>query len=367
MSFTIIGLFLAGLALLIVGAEVLVRGASRLATAVGISPLVVGLTVVAFGTSAPELAITLQSTLTGEPDLALGNVIGSNIANVLLILGLTALISPLTVAPRILRLDVPVMIIVSGLLFALALDQSISRFDGVLLVTGLLLYTGFTVQQSRRESRQVQEEFAEEYGAARRQSPVESITQLLLIVAGLALLTFGARWLVESAVVFATFLGLSELIIGLTVIAVGTSLPEIAASIAAGLKGERDIAIGNVVGSCIFNVLSVLGISSLIAPAGIQVPPPALAFDFPVMLAATIACLPIAFNGYAILRWEGALFLGYYAAYTTYLVLNATRHAALPLFSMIMWAFVIPLTVLTLLVLSIRNWHTARQARRQAV
>jgi cation:H+ antiporter len=366
MNATIIGMFLAGLVLLIVGAEILVRGASRLATAVGISPLVVGLTVVAFGTSAPELAITLQSTLSGEPDLALGNVIGSNIANVLLILGLTALIRPLVVAPRILRLDVPVMIGVSGLLFALALDQSISRFDGVLLVTGLVVYTGFTVQQSRRESRQVQEEFAEEYGAARRQSPVESITQLLLIIVGLALLTLGARWLVESAVVFATFLGLSELIIGLTVIAVGTSLPEIAASIAAGLKGERDIAIGNVVGSCIFNILSVLGISSLVAPAGIQVSPAAIAFDLPVMLAVMIACLPIAFNGYAILRWEGALFLGYYAAYTAYLVLNATQHAALPLFSTIMLAFVIPLTVLTLLVLSIRNWHTARQTRRQA-
>jgi cation:H+ antiporter len=354
--------FVLGLVLLLIGAESLVRGASRLATASGMSPLVVGLTIVAFGTSAPELAISLQSTLAGQPDLALGNVVGSNIANVLLILGLAALIRPLAVAPRILRLDIPVMIAVSALLLLLALDKTISRVDGAVLVAGLLLYTGFTIVQSRTASARLQAEFAAEYGAPRRQAGTTTLAQIALVVLGLALLTLGADWLVESAVAFATAMGLSQLIIGLTIVAVGTSLPEIAASVVASLRGERDIAIGNIVGSCIFNILSVLGITSLLAPAGISVPQAALSFDLPVMVAVAIAILPIAFHGAAIMRWEGALFVGYYVAYTFYLVLNATHHKALPLFSSIMWAFVLPLTATTLLVIVVRQLYTARRA-----
>jgi len=184
-----------------------------------------------------------------------------------------------------------------------------------------------------------------------------------MVIVGLALLTLGARWLVDGAVAFAAFMGVSELIIGLTVVAVGTSLPEIAASVVASLRGERDIAIGNVVGSCIFNILSVMGITSLLAPIGIGVPPAALSFDLPVMLAVAVASLPIAFHGGAILRWEGALFVGYYVAYTLYLILNATQHAALPLFSGIMWAFVLPLTAITLLVIVARQLYIGRRAR----
>jgi cation:H+ antiporter len=358
--------FILGLVLLLVGAEMLVRGASRLATASGISPLVVGLTVVAFGTSAPELAITLQSTLAGQQDLALGNVVGSNIANVLLILGLAALISPLIVAPQILRLDIPVMIVVSGLLLLLALDQTISRIDGSLLLAGLLIYTGFTIVQSRKASARLQAEFAAEYGAPRGQARRTTLAQIALIVVGLALLTLGARWLVDGAVAFAIFMGVGELIIGLTVVAIGTSLPEIAASVVASLRGERDIAIGNVVGSCIFNILSVLGITSLLAPTGINVPTAALSFDLPVMVAVAVASLPIAFHGGAILRWEGILFMGYYMVYTLYLVLNATHHAALPLFSSIMWAFVLPLTAITLLVIVARQLYIGRRARAES-
>jgi cation:H+ antiporter len=356
-------LFLLGLVLLIVGAEILVRGASRLATACGLSPLVVGLTVVAFGTSAPELAITLQSTLAGQPDLSLGNVVGSNIANVLLILGLAALISPLTVAPQILRLDIPVMIAVAGLLLLLALDQIISRIDGAVLFAGLLLYTGFTIVQSRKASARLQDEFAAEYGAPRRQALRTTIAQIGMVIVGLGLLTLGARWLVDGAVAFATSMGVSELIIGLTIVAIGTSLPEIAASVIASLRGERDIAIGNVVGSCIFNILSVMGISSLVAPNGISVPPAALSFDLPVMLAVAVASLPIAFHRAAIMRWEGALFVGYYVAYILYLVLNATQHEALPLFSLVMWAFVLPLTAITLLVIVARQLYNGYQAQ----
>jgi cation:H+ antiporter len=355
--------FLFGLVLLIVGAEILVRGASRLATASGLSPLVVGLTVVAFGTSAPELAITLRSTLAGQSDLALGNVVGSNIANVLLILGLAALISPLSVAPQILRLDIPVMIAVSSLLLVLALDQTIGQIDGTVLVAGLLLYTSFTIVQSRKASARLQAEFAAEYGAPRRQALRTTIVQIGMVIVGLALLTLGARWLVDGAVAVAAFMGVSELIIGLTIVAIGTSLPEIAASVVASLRRERDIAIGNVVGSCIFNILSVMGITSLIAPNGISVPSATLSFDLPVMLAVAVASLPIAFHGGAILRWEGALFVGYYMAYTLYLVLNATQHEALPLFSLVMWAFVLPLTAITLLVIVARQLYTGHRTR----
>jgi cation:H+ antiporter len=355
--------FILGLVLLLTGAEILVRGASRLATASGISPLVVGLTVVAFGTSAPELAVTMQSTLAGQPDLAVGSVVGSNIANVLLILGLAALIRPLAVAPQILRLDVPVMIGVSVLLLLLALDRTISRLDGALLLAGLLLYSGFTILQSRKASARLQAEFAAEYGAPRRQALQTTLAQLCLVVIGLALLTLGARWMVDGAVTVASYMGVSELIIGLTIVAVGTSLPEIAATVVASLRDERDIALGNIIGSCIFNILSVLGITGLLAPAGISVPQAALSFDLPVMVAVAVACLPIAFHGAAILRWEGALFLVYYGAYTLYLVLNATRHAALPLFSSVMWAFVLPLTAITLLVITARQLHTTRRAR----
>lgn len=351
--------FALGLVLLVGGAELLVRSASRLAVMIGISPLVVGLTVVAFGTSAPELAITLQSTFNGEADIALGNVIGSNIANVLLVLGLAALIRPLTVAPQIIRLDVPIMIGVSALLLLLSLDQRISRTDGAILVSGVLLYNVFTVWQSRRASRSVQAEFAEAYPPARR-SWWAAARRIGLLLFGLLLLTVGANLLVDSAVRLATVLGVSELIVGLTVIAVGTSLPEIAASVVASLRGERDIAIGNVVGSCIFNILLVLGLTSLFAPSAINVPPAAIYIDMPVMLATAVACLPIAFHRRAILRWEGALFLGYYAAYTTYLVLHTARSNIATLYNQVMLLFVIPLGVLTLLVIIVRQLHTDR-------
>jgi cation:H+ antiporter len=363
MTLVIVLLFVLGLTLLVVGAEIMIRGASRLATASGISPLTVGLTVVAFGTSAPELAITLQSTLAGQSDLALGNVVGSNIANILLILGLAALVSPLRVAPQILRIDIPVMIGVSALLLLLALDQVISRVDGAVLMAGLLAYIGFTVVQSRRASAQLQAQFAGEYGGPRRQALKTTLAQIGLIVIGLALLVVGANWLIDGAVAVAKSLGVGELIIGLTIVAVGTSLPEIAASVVASLRGERDIAIGNAVGSCIFNILSVIGVTGLLAPSGIGIPPAAIRFDLPVMLAVAVASLPIAFHGAAILRWEGALFVGYYVIYTLYLVLNATQHAALPLFSTVMWAFVLPLTAITLLVILARDLSAARRGR----
>lgn len=350
----------AGFALLIGGAEVLVRGASRLAAAVGISPLVIGLTVVAFGTSAPEFAVSVNAGLSGQPDIALGNVVGSNIFNVLFILGLSGLIAPLVVARQLVRLDVPLMIAASFLVLILGLDGRIGRIEGGALFFTLLAYTGFLVRQSRKENS------AASAADGARQAPAAGrwLIDLAFIAAGLALLVLGSRWLVDSAVAIAQYLGVDELIIGLTIVAVGTSLPEVATSVVASIRGERDIAVGNVVGSNLFNLLGVLGLASLVSPAGMAVSETALYFDIPVMIAVAVACLPIFFTRHLIARWEGGVFFAYYLAYTAYLILAETGHALLPLFSAAMLGFVLPLTTLTLAVLTMRAVHgRGRQAR----
>lgn len=354
------GMLALGLVVLIIGAELLVRGASQLATAVGISPLVIGLTVVSFGTSAPELAVSLQSSLAGQPDIAVGNVVGSNICNVLLILGLCAIIAPLTVAQKLVRLDVPLMIGASFLLFLLALDGRLSRLDGGLLFAGIIAYTVFTLYEARRE--QTGPDAAGNTPATEQRTPLQMLLQVAFIIAGLVLLVTGANWLVESATTIARSLGISELVIGLTIVAVGTSLPEVATSVLASIRGERDLAVGNVVGSNLFNILTILGLTSLIAP--ITISPAALSFDLPVMIAVAVACLPIFFTGMRIARWEGILFLSYYVAYTLFLVLSAIQHTVLPLFSIAILAFALPLTVITLLILS---GHAVWQQRRQTV
>lgn len=343
-------LFVIGLGLLVIGAEALVRGASRLAAAVGVSPLVIGLTVVAYGTSAPELAVSVQSAYAGQADIALGNVVGSNIFNVLFILGAAALITPLIVHGQLIRRDVPLMIGVSILLFLMGVDGRIGRIDGLLLFSGVVIYTIWSIIQSRRESRAVQAEFAQEFGASPPEGPKAVVTQLGYIAAGLVMLVLGSNWLVDGAVALAQAFGVSQLVVGLTIVAAGTSLPEVATSIVASFRGERDIAVGNVVGSNIFNILSVLGLAAAVSPSGITVAPAAVSFDIPVMLAVAVVCLPIFFTGGMIARWEGLLFLGYYAAYTLYLILSATGSEALPEFRTIMIFGVIPLTMLTLLI-----------------
>lgn len=342
---------IAGLGLLLTGAELLVRGASRLASTVGISPLIIGLTVVAFGTSAPELSVSIQSALVGQGDISLGNVVGSNIFNILVILGISAAITPLVVAQQLVRLDVPLMIGSSVLLLLLGLDGRVSRLEGGLMVAGLVVYTIFLILKSRQETQDIQDEYRQEFGYPDRRGLLAWLLNVVLVAGGLGLLVLGSRWLVNGAVSLAQAVGLSELIIGLTIIAAGTSLPEVATSVLAALRGERDIAAGNAVGSCIFNILSVLGLSSLLAANGVAVPEPALTFDIPVMIAVAVAALPIFFTGNVIARWEGWLFLGYYLVYTAYLILDATQHDALPAFSMVMLGFVAPLTVVTLLIL----------------
>jgi cation:H+ antiporter len=342
-------LFLAGLVALIAGAELLVRGAARLARAFGISPLVVGLTVVAFGTSAPEIAVSVGAAASGKVDLTVGNVVGSNIFNVLFILGLSALITPLLVAQQLIRQEVPIMIGISVLLFALAADGVIGRAEAAALAGGLIAYTVFLVRQSRGEAAAA----GTGDGNEARPGAGGRALDLVFVIAGLVLLVLGARWLVDAATTFARWFGVSELVIGLTIVAAGTSLPEVASSIIAAIRGERDLAVGNVVGSNMFNILGCLGLAGLVAPQPLAVAPAVLAFDLPVMLAVAFACLPVFFTGARIERWEGALLLGYYLAYVGYVVLKATEHDALSAFSGVMAGFVVPLTVVTLTIVAV--------------
>ncbi len=349
-------LFLAGLAGLIVGAELLVRGASKLALSFGISPLVVGLTIVAFGTSSPEVAVSIGAALDGKTDIAVGNVVGSNIFNVLFILGISALITPLVVHVQIIRQEVPIMIGASLLLLALGLDGNLSLLDGALLCGLLVAYTVFLIRQSRQETQATKDDYAA--GMRHQDAPSwdsKLPVQIGLILAGLVALVAGSDALVTASVAFAKALGVSDLVIGLTIIAAGTSMPEVATSITAAIKGERDIAVGNVVGSNTFNILGCLGLSALASGSGLAMPASAMNFDIWVMLAVALACIPVFMTGREIARWEGAVFLGYYVAYVAYLVLAAQQHSALGMFSTAMMSFVLPLTVITLVVVLLKK------------
>lgn len=346
----------AGLALLLTGAEQLVKGASRLAVGLGIPPLIVGLTIVALGTSSPEMAISIGSALEGRADLAVGNVVGSNIANVLLILGVSATMAPLVVRSQLVRFDVPVMVVVSALVLWLALDGAVSRLDGLFLCLGLVGYVAILVAKAGKERKEVSDEFEAPFRGARRTVG----WNVTLVAFGLGLLVAGSNLLVEGAVGIAATLGLSELVIGLTLVALGTSLPEVATSLVAVVRGAADIAAGNVVGSNILNLLAVLGLTGLLAPEGVRVAAGALEFDLPVMLAVAVACLPIFFTGYRIDRWEGVLFLGYYLAYVAFLILTATEQEAVGLLSTAMVWFVIPITVVTLVATTVHAWRRGR-------
>jgi cation:H+ antiporter len=354
-------LFAGGLAALVLGADWLVRGASRLALGFGISPLVVGLTIVAFGTSAPEMAVSVGAVLNGSSALALGNAVGSNTFNILGILGLAALITPLAVHNQVIRQEAPIMIGAGVLLLLLSLDGVLSLFDSALLFTLLLGYTVFLIVQSRAESAAVQSSFGDLQPAAPGSWTERTWVQVVLILLGLALLVGGSQAMVTAAVVFAKALGVSDVVIGLTIVAIGTSLPEVAASVAAAVKGERDIAVGNVVGSCTFNLFGVMGLAGLVSFfAGLgpmPVPESVRQLDLWVMLAALLACLPVFFSGREIARWEGLLFLLAYAGYTVFLVLQAKAHPALPMFSQLLMAYVLPLTLVALVAALLRRQH----------
>lgn len=328
-----------GLAVLTAGAELLVRGAARLAASFGVSALAVGLTVVAFGTSAPEIAVSVFSAVEGRADVAMGNVVGSNIFNVLFILGASALVLPLAVDSKLVRVDVPIMVGLSVLVLLLALDGRIGRLDGLVLLAGMVAYTFFTYRAAGPQGARDPAPTAGRFGRAK---------DVVYILAGLGLLVLGARVFLAGAVDVARWLGLSELVIGLTVVAVGTSLPELATSVLASIRGQRDIAVGNAVGSNIMNLLAVLGLSAAIAPEGVAAGPSVRALDLPVMIAVAALCLPVFFTGRRIGRREGALFLAYYVLYTAYIVLNALEHEGLPAYAQVVLYGILPMTALPL-------------------
>jgi len=356
--------FVVGVVALVVGAESLVRGSSRLAARSGLSPVVIGLTVVAFGTSAPELAVSIGAAAGGESEIALGNVIGSNIANVLLVLGLSAVVGGgLVVAQRIVRVDVPIMIVMSALVLVLGLDGRIGRLDGGLFVAILIVYLVWTVRSAVGEQDADEDHdgvadaatLASEYSSALGREKIRGSSlwrDLLYVVGGLALLVVGAQSLVTAATDIARALDISELVIGLTVVAVGTSLPEIATSVVAAARGQRDMAVGNAIGSNLFNILAVLGITGVVSP--VIVSSGARGFDLPFMLAVAVACLPIFADGFILRRWQGAVFLSYYVAYLVWLGLDASEHDLQSAFSSLMLYFAVPLTALTVIVVAYR-------------
>jgi cation:H+ antiporter len=374
-----------GLVLLLAGGDFLVRGASRMARVLGVSPLVVGLTVVAFGTSAPEAAVSVKASFAGNPGLALGNVVGSNIFNILFILGITALIAPIPVHRQLLRLDLPVMMAASLLVGLLSLNGRLGVVEGMVLLVALTAYVLYLARQGRvapgapqargtpeancgapearcaapsssspllPSSIGISEEdpgvVAEPAASRVRVAAVRGpILDLLLIAGGLAILVLGAGQLVEGAAAVARRFGASELVIGLTLVAAGTSLPEVSTSVIAAVRGEREIAVGNVVGSNIFNLLFVLGAVGAVAPGGIPVPQGALTFDIPVMAGVALACFPVFLTGWTVTRWEGGLFVLYYGLYLTLLLVDAAGHDARDLLWNAVLVFVLPLTAVT--------------------
>ena len=305
-----------GLVALYYGAEWLVGGSARLARAAGITPLVIGLTVVAIGTSAPELAVSLVAALDGNSDVALGNVVGSNIANLGLILGLSAMVQPLPVDLRLIKRDLPAMVLAAIALTLLAIDDDISRLDGLFLLLGLGVYSVIMLRAARSDPVPVLQEL--EVFPVRAEPPVRVTRDVALVLIGLALLVAGGKLLVTAAIFFARLMGVSDLVIGLTVVAIGTSLPELATSILAVARGHTDIAIGNVVGSNIMNILCILGVTATVRP--LRADPGMIAFEMPIMIGISLLLVPLALRHLRIERWEGAVLLVSYLGFVVLLL-----------------------------------------------
>lgn len=305
-----------GLLGLFFGGNWLVKGAARLALSLGVSTLVVGLTIVAFGTSLPEMFVSLDAVLQGAVDISVGNVVGSNIANIGLILGLTALVFPVAVKQQVVRRDLPIMLIVSVLMFVLIQNREISRLEGLLLFSGVIAYTAISYFLELREKRTIAEADdldESEFGPDPRHA--NRFFELGRLILGLAVVVVGANLLVEGSVNIANALGVPKLIIGLTLVAVGTSLPELATSFIASLHKENDIAVGNIIGSNIFNILAILGVTATVRPIGIN--QRVLEVDILIMLAFSLALLLVVLRG-RIARWQGGLLLAAYLIFTTW-------------------------------------------------
>jgi cation:H+ antiporter len=308
-------LLIGGSIALFAGADFLIRGSSALALKLGISPLVVGLTVVAFATSSPELLVSINAALSGNPGITLGNVIGSNICNIGLILGVSAIITPLMVNLRVVKREIPVMIAANILLFVFLIEGSINRIEGLIMLTGMIAYIMFSYKTTLNSKDEKAKE-TDHTHVNKKQAKLW--LSIVLMITGLALLAGGSELFVKGSVQFAKALGVSDVVIGLTVVAFGTSIPELITSIVAAFKNQNDIAFGNIIGSCIFNILSIIGISSLIVPlqsAGIKL------IDLLVMLGLSILILPLSKTGFVIKRWEGLLLFSIYLFYTVFVVI----------------------------------------------
>lgn len=318
-------IFLGGLVIIVLGAELLLRGATRLATLLGVPPVIIGLTVVTVGTTMPELAVGVTAALEGKSGLAVGNIAGTNIFNILVILGLSAAVRPIPLRLLSFKLDVPVMIGAALALIAMAWDGVLSRTDGTLLLMAAMGYTLALMLLSRRESPAMRREFAEEFGRGTvaagphdtlpRSRWVRGAWYLGLLAVGIAVTLLGAELLVSGAVSLARAYGVSDEIIGLTIVAVGTSAPELATTLVATIRNERDVAIGNLVGSCIYNILVILGVTSLVAEGGVAVARDVLWIDLPLAAGVAMLLLPVFRSGDSVSRREGSLLLGVYGLY----------------------------------------------------
>lgn len=277
-----------------------------------ISPLIIGLTVIGFGTSAPELVVSMSAAIKKVDDIALGNIIGSNIANIGLVLGLSALISPLKVKPDILKRELPIMILVSAVMYLMSLDLQISFIEGAILFAGIILFNGLSYYFAKRESGANKVRIAESIGVEGTRK-----RQILLITMGLVGIIGGAQLMVRSAIFIAKEFGISELVIGLTLVALGTSLPELAVSSVAAYRKEPEISIGDVIGSNIFNILMVIGVVAMISP--LKVSSETLRFEFPVLLIFGIALVPLMRTGLVISRIEGTILIAGYLSFVIYL------------------------------------------------
>lgn len=309
-------LVVGGLVALLTGAELVVRAGTGIATRLGVRPIVIGLTVVSLGTSMPELAVGVDAAVSGSPGLAVGNIVGTNLVNILLILGLSAALVPIALERTTLRFDLPVMTGVALLLVALSIDGTLSRLDGAVLLLAAIAYTVGLWRMSRRGPADLGET-----------PPVASrgpLVLTLLLVVGLAVIVLGAELLVDGAVSAAHALGVSESVIGLTVVAIGTSAPELVTTVLSTVRGERDIAIGNLFGSSIYNIGAVLAVTIVVAPGGLPVPRDVLVADLLLLGVVAVAAVPVFLSGARISRLEGAAFVAAYAAYLIWLLWSRT-------------------------------------------
>ena len=305
-------LVVAGLVVLLAGAEVLVRGGTGLAAWFGVSPMLVGLTVVSLGTSVPELAVGIDAAISGSPGLAVGNIVGTNLVNILFILGLSALLVPVALHARTLRFDLPAMTAAAVALFLLSLDGALDRVDGCVLLLGATVYTVLLVARERQQR-------GDEPAPRTPDGPGVGASVVRLVV-GIVAVVVGAELLVEGAVAGAASLGVSDAVTGLTVVAIGTSAPELVTTLMATLRRDRDLALGNLVGSSTYNIAFVLGLTAVVAPDGLPIPDEVLASDLVLLLAAALATLPVFVSGARISRAEGALFVTAYVGYVTWLI-----------------------------------------------